>query len=149
VTLQAAGASVVCYDPEGENSARLLLPGVIFASSAYAFLQGGSALPVLTEWDEFHALDPARNRATPAKPVVVDLRDIYPNETMRSLCFRYVGSAEGLRLRVGTKGGLSSGCFARSVWTLRARSSAKQRRTNADRDIRAGLCGSDRSDLPR
>jgi hypothetical protein len=38
VTLQAAGASVVGYDPEGENSARLLLPGVIFARSAYAFL---------------------------------------------------------------------------------------------------------------
>jgi len=43
VTLQAAGASVVVYDPEGENSARLLLPGVIFASSAHACLQGADA----------------------------------------------------------------------------------------------------------
>ena len=66
------------------------MPGVIFASSASACLQGADALAVLTEWDEFHALDPARNRATLAKPVVVELRDIYPNETMRSLGFRYV-----------------------------------------------------------
>jgi UDPglucose 6-dehydrogenase len=53
--------------------------------------EGASALAVLTEWDEFDALDPARNRATPAKPVVVDLRGIHPNETMRSLSFRYGG----------------------------------------------------------
>jgi UDPglucose 6-dehydrogenase len=78
VTLQAAGASVVASDPEGENSARLLLPGVIFPNSAYACLQGADALAVLTEWHEFHALDPARNKATLAKPIVVDLRDIYP-----------------------------------------------------------------------
>ena len=95
MTLQAAGASVVASDPEGENSGRLLLPGVIFASSANACLQGADALAVLTEWDEFHAVDPARNRAPLAKPVVVDLRDIYPNETMRSLGFRYeLGAAQ-------------------------------------------------------
>jgi UDPglucose 6-dehydrogenase len=63
---------------------------VIFASCANACLQGADAFDALTEWDEFHALDPARNKATLAKPVVVDLRDIYPNETMRSLGFRYV-----------------------------------------------------------
>jgi UDPglucose 6-dehydrogenase len=54
------------------------LPGVIFASSANACLQGADALAVLTEGDEFHALDPARNKAALAKPVVVDLRGIYP-----------------------------------------------------------------------
>jgi UDPglucose 6-dehydrogenase len=58
---------------------------VIFASSANACLQGADAPAVLTERD-----DPARNRATLAKPVVVELRDIYPNETVRSLGFRYV-----------------------------------------------------------
>ena len=76
------------------------MPGVIFASSANACLQGADALAVLTEWDEFHALDPARNRATLAKPVVVDLRDIYPNETMREprLSLRK-GRRKVLRLR--------------------------------------------------
>jgi UDP-glucose/GDP-mannose dehydrogenase family, UDP binding domain len=132
VTLQAAGASVVGYDPEGENSARLLLPGVIFAS-AYAFLQGASALPVLTEWDEFHALDPARNRPTPAKRVVVDLRDIYPNGTMRSLCFRYVGVGG----RVTVKGGDERRVV---IWVLRAErmdaSCALERKTEEDQ------CGS-------
>ena len=63
-------------------------------AAAYACLQGADALAVLTERDEFHALDLARNKAPLAKPIVVDLRDIYPNETMRSLGFRYVGVGE-------------------------------------------------------
>ena len=54
------------------------MPGVIFASSANACLQGADALAVLTEGDEFRALDPARSKATLAKAVVVDLRGIYP-----------------------------------------------------------------------
>jgi UDPglucose 6-dehydrogenase len=97
--LQAAGASVVAYDPEGERSARLLLPGVIFAHSAYACLHGANAAVVITEWDEFRGLDLARVKAALATPVVVDLRNIYSAEAMESLGFRYVGVGRGLRAR--------------------------------------------------
>src|SRR5271165_4915490 len=51
--LQAAGARVVAYDPEGVRLARSLLPGVEFANSAYACLAGADAAVVITEWDEF------------------------------------------------------------------------------------------------
>ena len=113
-------------------------------------VQGVDVLAVLTEWDEFRAADLTRNKTTLAKPFVVDLRTIYPTGTMRSLGFHYVGVGRGVTAKVGAEGGLSSGRFAWSVWTVRARSLGRRtRRTNADRNIRDGLCGSDRSDLPR
>ncbi len=94
--LQAAGATVVAYDPEGVRSARPLLPGVEFAESAYACLAGAEAAVVITEWDEFRALDLARVKASLAKPIMVDLRNIYPAKTMKALGFRYVCVGRGL-----------------------------------------------------
>ena len=94
--LQAAGAEIVAYDPEGVRSARSLLPGVKFADSAYACLAGADAAVVITEWDEFRALDLARVRATLAKPVIVDLRNIYSTKTMKAMGFRYVCIGRGL-----------------------------------------------------
>ena len=55
--LQAAGARVVAYDPEGIRMARTMLPGVEFVDQAYACLEGADAAVVITEWDEFRALD--------------------------------------------------------------------------------------------
>jgi UDPglucose 6-dehydrogenase len=93
--LQAAGAKIVAYDPEGIKMAKSLLPGVEFAGNAYACLEGADAAVVMTEWDEFRALDLARVRAALAKPILVDLRNIYPIKTMRALGFRYVCVGRG------------------------------------------------------
>ncbi len=87
--LQAAGARIVAYDPEGMRSAQSMLPGVEFANSAYACLAGADAAVVITEWDEFRALDLDRVKAALIKPVVVDLRNIYPIGTMKALGFQY------------------------------------------------------------
>ncbi len=94
--LQAAGARVVAYDPEGVKSARALLHGVEFADNAYACLAGADAAVIITEWDEFRALDLQRVKAILGKPVVIDLRNIYPIKTMRALGFRYVCVGRGL-----------------------------------------------------
>src|SRR5271165_360363 len=94
--LQAAGATIVAYDPAGVRSARPLLPGVEFADSAYACLQGADAAVVITEWDEFRALDLVRVKAALAEPIVVDLRNIYPIHRMKALSFRYVCVGRGL-----------------------------------------------------
>ncbi len=94
--LQAAGATVVAYDPEGVKSARSLLPGIEFAENAYACLAGADAAAIITEWDEFRALDLERVKSTLGKPVVIDLRNIYPLKTMRALGFRYVCVGRGL-----------------------------------------------------
>ena len=74
--LQAAGAQVAAYDPEGVEMARAMLPGVEFADNAYACLDGADAAVVTTEWDEFRALDLAPVKELLARPILVDLRNI-------------------------------------------------------------------------
>ena len=93
--LQAAGARIVAYDPEGGKMARPMLPGIEFAESAYTCLEGADAAVVITEWDEFRALDLARVKAALAAPVVVDMRNIYPIKTMKALGFHYVCVGRG------------------------------------------------------
>ena len=93
--LQAAGARVVAYDPEGLRMAKPLLPGIEFADNAYACLKGADAGVIITEWDEFRALDLARVKACLAAPIIVDLRNIYPIKAMKALGFRYVCVGRG------------------------------------------------------
>ena len=73
-----AGARVRGYDPEGVLQARALLPEMHFATSAYECVEGAHAVALVTEWDEFRALDLARLKTLLAEPVLVDLRNIYP-----------------------------------------------------------------------
>ena len=54
--LQAIGATVQAFDPEG-HEARQLLPGVDFTDGPYEAHRGRDALVIVTEWDEFRALD--------------------------------------------------------------------------------------------
>ena len=77
------------------KTARPLLPGVEFAENAYACLEGADAAVIVTEWDEFRALDLARVKAALATPIIVDLRNIYPIKAMRALGFRYVCVGRG------------------------------------------------------
>jgi UDPglucose 6-dehydrogenase len=93
--LQAAGAHVIAYDPEGVKTAKPILPGVEFVDTAYACLEGADAAVVITEWDEFRALDLARVKAALAKPIMIDMRNIYPIHTMKALGFRYVCVGRG------------------------------------------------------
>ncbi len=93
--LQAAGARVVAYDPEGLRTAKPLLPGIEFADNVYACLKGADAAVVVTEWDEFRALDLPRVKASLAAPIIVDLRNIYPIKAMKALGFRYVCVGRG------------------------------------------------------
>jgi UDPglucose 6-dehydrogenase len=95
--LQAAGARIVAYDPEGVRTAKSLLPGVEFAENAYACLRNADAAVIITEWDEFRALDLARVKAALATPTIVDLRNIFPIKVMKAHGFRYVCVGRGFR----------------------------------------------------
>ena len=75
--LQAAGAVIRAYDPEGMEEARKLLPGIRFVDGAYAAMEGADAVVLITEWNEFRALDPVRIGKALKSPVVVDLRNVY------------------------------------------------------------------------
>ncbi|HEX5776141.1 MAG TPA: UDP-glucose/GDP-mannose dehydrogenase family protein [Caulobacteraceae bacterium] len=87
--LQAMGADVRAFDPEGMGEARALLPGVEFTEGPYEAVEAADALVILTEWDQFRALDIDRVKLLMRKPVVVDLRNIYRPDDMRARGFAY------------------------------------------------------------
>jgi len=96
--LQAAGARVRAYDPEGMEEAAKLLRDVVYASDTYDALEGADALVIITEWNAFRALDLARVKAALRAPVIVDLRNIYAPEDMAEAGFRYVSIGRGAPL---------------------------------------------------
>jgi UDPglucose 6-dehydrogenase len=87
--LQAAGATVRAYDPEGAKEARKLL-NIDLSKSAYDALDGADGVVILTEWNEFRALDVARMKALLKRPLMVDLRNIYRPSQMAAAGFTYV-----------------------------------------------------------
>ena len=89
--LQAAGATVRAYDPESMAEARALLKDVAFCENAYDALEGADCLAIVTEWDQFRALDLRRVKDTLKRPLIVDLRNIYEPEAMRDHGFEYHG----------------------------------------------------------
>lgn len=87
--LQDAGAVVRAYDPEAMTEAERLLPGVTWCDDPYAVAEGASAVALLTEWNEFRALDFERLGAAMVDRVFVDLRNVYRPSVVRGLGFRY------------------------------------------------------------
>ena len=83
-----AGATVKAFDPQG-GEARPLLPGVTFAEGPYEAVTDADAIVILTEWDQFRALDLDRLRDLVRTPTIVDLRNIYRPEDARRRGFRY------------------------------------------------------------
>ena len=94
--LQDMGAKVRAYDPAGMEQAKPLVSNVTFCDDAYACAEGASALVIVTEWEQFRALDFERLKGVMAKPVLVDLRNIYRAEEMARYGFAYesVGRAK-------------------------------------------------------
>jgi UDPglucose 6-dehydrogenase len=87
--LQALGARVQAFDPEGTHEARQLLRDVEFKDNAYEAAAQADALVIITEWDQFRALDLERVKQSMKAPVLVDLRNIYKPEEVRSRGFKY------------------------------------------------------------
>ena len=88
--LQAAGATVRAYDPQGMEEGRRQLDDVSWCQDAYDCMSDADALVILTEWNEFRALDLKRVKALLRRPLVIDLRNIYRREEMAAAGFRYV-----------------------------------------------------------
>ncbi len=95
--LLEAGAAVRAFDPEGMAEAKRLLQGIVWCAGAYEAITGADALAIVTEWNEFRALDLARVKSLLRDPVVVDYRNIYNPEEMATAGFRYscVGRPRG------------------------------------------------------
>jgi UDPglucose 6-dehydrogenase len=83
-SLQEMGAKVRVYDPAGMDQARKLLAGATFCDNAYSCAESADALVIVTEWEQFRALDFRRLKQLMAQPILVDLKNIYPpNEVKR------------------------------------------------------------------
>jgi len=87
--LQDMGARVKAYDPVGMAQARLELPAITYCDSPYNCAAKADALVIVTEWEQFRALDLARLKAEMAQPVIVDLRNIYRPDEMAAHGFIY------------------------------------------------------------
>jgi UDPglucose 6-dehydrogenase len=87
--LQDLGASVQAFDPVGMDQAKLELPDVSYCDSPYSCATKADALVIVTEWEQFRALDLKRLKKQMAQPVIVDLRNIYRPDEMAGHGFTY------------------------------------------------------------
>ncbi len=88
--LEEAGASVRAFDPEGMHEAEKMLPNIKYCENAYEAMEGADALALVTEWNEFRALDLDRVKSLLKQPVIIDLRNIYRPQDMVAAGFDYV-----------------------------------------------------------
>ena len=93
--LQDMGARIRAYDPAGMTQAKSLLSNVTFCQNEYECAQGAAALVIVTEWEQFRALDFARLKKGMAQAVLVDLRNVYPPEEVTRHGFIYEGVGRG------------------------------------------------------
>ncbi len=93
--LQERGATVRACDPQGRQQAEPLLPGVIWCEGAQEAARDADVLVILTEWNEFRALDLEAVKATMAGNAVVDLRNVLDPEAALELGLSYQGLGRG------------------------------------------------------
>jgi UDPglucose 6-dehydrogenase len=88
--LASAGAAIRAFDPAGIDEARNLMPDLVYCEDAYEAAEGADVLVLLTEWNEFRALDLTRIGRLLVTPLVVDLRNIYRPAEMAAAGLSYV-----------------------------------------------------------
>ena len=93
--LQAGGASVAAFDPVAIEQAKKLFTGVEFATDAYAAAKDADALVIVTEWDEFRALDLTRLAREMRGKMLVDLRNVYDRADADRAGLQYRGIGRG------------------------------------------------------
>ena len=98
-----AGALIRAYDPEGMDEAAALLPDIQYTQNAYEAMEGADAVAIVTEWNEFRALDVTRMKAALRAPVMVDLRNVYDPDDMRGAGFAYTCVGRGTQQESGAE----------------------------------------------
>jgi UDPglucose 6-dehydrogenase len=90
--LHEKGAKIKVHDPQGMKEARKYLPaGIEYMENPYQVCDGADALVLMTEWNQYRALDLERIRSLMRKAVFVDLRNVYEPEGLKELGFTYFG----------------------------------------------------------
>ena len=89
------GATVRTYDPVGMEQARQVLAGIEFCDGPYACAKGADALVIVTEWEQFRALDFERLKGMMKQAVLVDLRNVYRPEELQGFAYHGIGRGGG------------------------------------------------------
>jgi len=87
--LQAAGASIRAYDPQGMEAAKTIFTGVKFCDNAYDAAEGADCLALITEWNEFRSLDLQQLGSRMVAANLVDLRNVYRAKELHAAGFAY------------------------------------------------------------
>jgi UDPglucose 6-dehydrogenase len=87
--LQAAGATVRAYDPASQHEAEKMLSDIVYCKDAYETVDGADILVLMTEWNQFRALDLEAVKGRMTKPLFLDLRNVYRPDDMASAGFTY------------------------------------------------------------
>ena len=94
--LVGGGANVRVVDPQGRHEGERLLPSVTWFEDPYSAADGADAIVILTEWNEFRALDLSRLADAMATPRMADLRNVYGPEDVKAAGFdAYVATGRG------------------------------------------------------
>jgi UDPglucose 6-dehydrogenase len=97
--LQQRGAVIRAYDPEAMDNAATILRDVAFCTDAYEVARGCDVLVIVTEWNEFRALNFEKLKAVMNRPLLVDLRNIYDPHRVAEKGFDYISVGRGSTLR--------------------------------------------------
>lgn len=89
--LKEEGCSLKAYDPQAMENAKRMFPDIEYCQNPYEVAQGGDALIIVTEWDEFKGLDLLKIKTLLKQPNIIDGRNIYDPKTMGELGFMYQG----------------------------------------------------------
>jgi len=115
--LHDMGAHVRAFDPAGMAQAQVQMPKVAYCESAYDCAEGADALVIVTEWEQFRALDLERLRDLMATPVIVDLRNVYRPEELQRHGFAY--ACVGRQSYAGPAAGTSASQKREGIATTR------------------------------
>ena len=86
------GATIRAYDPVAMGEAKHCLHGSVeYAADEYDAIDGADAMVIVTEWNQFRALDMEKVKSLLRSPKIADLRNVYEPEDMRELGFEYIG----------------------------------------------------------
>ena len=87
----AKGATVKAFDPVAMEESKHFISGIEYAKDEYDALDGADAMVIVTEWNQFRALDFDKVKSLLTSPKIADLRNIYEPSDMREMGFEYVG----------------------------------------------------------
>jgi len=85
------GATVSAFDPVAMDEAKHFINGIEYADDEYGAVKGADAMVIVTEWNQFRALDLCKVKSLLKTPKIADLRNIYEPADVRALGFEYIG----------------------------------------------------------